>query len=258
MHFMLTVCIALLLNGSLMALEQEYIDLIKKCLTNSIYKDPVIRDIWSRPTTEELLKTDHANLQVMSDFHELTSLESMMRDITDHQIEGDFIETGIWKGGHCIFMRAFLKAIGDTNRTVWCADSFQGVPPPTYPQDMGLDLYQVPWLAVSLEEVQGNFRRYGLLDEQVRFLKGWFKDTLKNAPLKKLAIIRLDGDLYESTMDSLTTLYDKVSIGGYIIIDDYGAIEACAQAVHDFRESRKILDAIIPINWSVVYWKRTK
>lgn len=89
-------------------------------------------------------------------------------------------------------------------------------------------------------------------------MKGWFKHTLKKAPIQKLSILRLDGDLYESTMDALTALYDKVSVGGYIIIDDFGAIDVCAQAVHEFRQSRGITDPIIPVNWKVVYWQKTK
>ena len=69
-------------------------------------------------------------------------------------------------------------------------------------------------LAVSLEEVQRNFSKYGLLDEQVVFLKGWFKDYAADAPIDKLALLRLDGDMYESTMDTLSALYDKVSRAG--------------------------------------------
>jgi len=258
MNFIMKIFIFIFFSCSLSAAEQEYLDLVKKCLTNTIYKDPIIRDIWQRPTVEELLSWDITDLQVMTSYHGLTALENMLSDVIDSGVEGDFIETGIWRGGHCIFMRAFLKIKGNTNRTVWCADSFQGVPPPSYPQDKGLDLYQVPWLAVSLKEVQDNFNRYGLLDDQVQFLKGWFKDTLRKAPIKKLAILRLDGDLYESTMDALTALYDKVSVGGYVIIDDYGAIDVCADAVHEFRRARKITDPIIPVDWSIVYWKKTK
>jgi len=72
-------------------------------------------------------------------------------------------------------------------------------------------------LAVSLERVQDNFRRYGLLDRQVRFLKGWFRDTLPAAPIERLAILRLDGDLYESTIQALGALHGKVSAGGVVM-----------------------------------------
>ena len=112
---------------------------------------------------------------------------------------------------------------------------------------------------VSLDQVKTNFERYGLLDSQVRFLKGWFRDTLPQAPIEKLAVIRLDGDLYESTMDTLVNLYPKLSIGGYLIVDDYGAVAACRKAVHDYRESHDISDEIVPIGRTTgAFWQRTE
>ena len=84
-------------------------------------------------------------------------------------------------------------------------------------------------LAVPEEEVKANFRRYGLLDDQVRFLPGWFKDTLQDAPIDRIAVLRLDGDLYESTIQALDALYPRVSPGGFCIIDDYLAVKACGK-----------------------------
>jgi O-methyltransferase len=104
--------------------------------------------------------------------------------------------------------------------------------------------------------VKENFRRYGLLDEQVRFLKGFFHDTLPGAPIERLAVIRLDGDMYESTMDGLVNLYPKLSPGGFIIVDDYGAVPACKQAVHDYRNAHGIEEEIVPIDWTGVFWRR--
>jgi macrocin-O-methyltransferase TylF-like protien len=102
-----------------------------------------------------------------------------------------------------------------------------------------------------------NFRRYGLLDEQVRFLKGWFRDTLPSAPIKTLALLRLDGDLYESTMDALSALYRKVVPGGFVIIDDYGDFEPCRRAIHEFRDKSGIDDPIERIDDSGVYWRKS-
>lgn len=110
-------------------------------------------------------------------------------------------------------------------------------------------------LAVSLEEVQGNFERYSLLDQQVRFLKGWFKDTLPSAPIDKLAIARLDGDMYSSTIEALESLYPKISYGGYIIIDDF-VLPSCAKAVNDYRDKYKIIDEIISIDSESVFWQK--
>ena len=112
-------------------------------------------------------------------------------------------------------------------------------------------------LAVSLDEVKANFAKYGLLDNRVVFLKGWFKDTLRAAPIEQLAVLRLDGDMYESTMDALTALYDKVSRGGFVIVDDYGCIDGCRRAVHDFRDARGIDDPIVDIDGWGVYWRKS-
>src|SRR4029079_12709026 len=97
---------------------------------------------------------------------------------------------------------------------------------------------------------------YGLLDDQVKFLKGWFQDTLPSAPIEKLAVLRLDGDMYESTMEALNALYPKLQVGGYLIVDDYGAIASCRKAIHDYREKHQILDEIIPIDLTGVYWQK--
>jgi len=244
--------------------EGLYLELMKRCILDCVYKDIPDSDEWTRPTSTQEI-TDGQNAirfqQSMMGFHAIDKLHELMNDVTQNNIPGDFIETGVWRGGLTIFMRAYLKAYGDKIRKVWVADSFQGVPIPNatkYPADAGINLYLFSFIAVSLEEVKRNFSRYSLLDDQVCFLKGWFSDTLPNAPIQSLSIMRLDGDLYESTMDALKSLYPKLSVGGYVIIDDYGAIDACAQAVHDFRNANNITDEILWIDWTGVYWKRTK
>jgi O-methyltransferase len=133
------------------------------------------------------------------------------------EIPGDLTETGVWRAGATIFMRAILAAHDVRDRQVWAVDSFEGVPPPEparYPADRGDSLFAYKELAVSLETVRANFAKYGLLDEQVRFVKGWFRETLPNIPIARLAVLRLDGDLYESTLDALRYLYPKMSVGG--------------------------------------------
>jgi hypothetical protein len=183
-------------------------------------------------------------------------VESVLRD----GVEGDLIETGVWRGGACILMRAILDAWEDRRRNVWLADSFEGLPPPdptAYPADEG-DRHHL-WhdqFAVSRAEVEQNFRRYGLLDERVRFLEGWFKDTLPNAPIERLAVLRLDGDMYESTIQALEALYDRLSAGGFVIVDDF-YMEPCARAIHDFRSERGISDPIRDIDGRGAFWRRS-
>lgn len=188
----------------------------------------------------------------------LENIEHCLDAIRTDGIAGDLIETGVWRGGATIFMRGYLAAHDMPERIVWVADSFEGLPRPSLAQDEGWDFSpaQMPILAVSLEEVQENFRRYDLLDDRVRFLKGWFRDTLPAAPIGKLALARLDGDLYESTMDALNALYERVVPGGFLIIDDYGDFEPCQRAVDEFRRDHGIAAPLERIDWAGAYWRK--
>lgn len=186
----------------------------------------------------------------------LNNLQSCIETALREGVPGDLIETGVWRGGACIFMRAVLAVHGVVDRRVFVADSFQGLPPPEVAQDAGDTHHTHSFLAVSQAQVEENFRRYGLLDAQVVFLKGWFKDTLPAAPIRRLAVMRLDGDMYGSTMDALTALYAKLSPGGFCIIDDYGAVEGCRHAVADFRAAHHIDEPLETIDWSGVFWRK--
>jgi O-methyltransferase len=185
----------------------------------------------------------------------LDNIRTCVETVVSEKIPGDLIETGVWRGGAVIWMRAILAA-HDDRRTVWAADSFQGLPEPdpSYPADEGDEHWKQPELAVSLEDVRANFDRYGLLDDQVCFLEGWFADTLPAAPIDKLAVIRLDGDMYGSTWDAITTLYPKLSPGGFLIVDDY-ALEGCRRAIEDYREHAHIEEPLTKIDWTGVFWR---
>jgi hypothetical protein len=239
-----------------------YLDLMKACLTNTIYGDENILGGGRKPFDEGIRAEGRdwpACGHTMVGRKRLDNVQFCVENALARGVPGDLMETGVWRGGVVILMRAILKAHGVTNRRVWAADSFEGLPPPDpkkYPPDAGLYLNRFNELAVSLEQVQENFRRYGLLDEQVRFLKGWFRDSLPAAPVERLAVLRLDGDLYESTMDALVSLYPKVEAGGYVIIDDYNDIAACRQAVTDYRSAHRITEDIVKVDWTGVYWQK--
>ncbi len=194
----------------------------------------------------------------------LDNIQTCVTDVLEDNIPGDLIEAGVWRGGAAILMRAVLTAHGASDRNVWLADSFKGLPAPDlvrYPADEGLDFSGNPVLAVGVEQVKANFARYDLLDDHVRFLVGWFKDTLPAAPIEQLAVIRLDGDLYESTIDAITALYPKLAVGGYLIVDDYNAPgwdKACGQAIRDYRSEHDIREPIREIDWTGVYWRRER
>ena len=189
----------------------------------------------------------------------LENIQRCVEAVLKAGVPGDLIETGAWKGGACILMRATLAAYGVTDRRVFVADSFEGLPKPDplkYPADKSAKTYADECLSVSQEEAENNFRKYGLLDDQVVFLKGWFKDTLPTAPIEKLAVLRLDGNLYSSTMEALENLYPKLSRGGFCIIDDYRHLPACQQAVDDYRSRHGVKAPIQPIDWTGCFWQK--
>jgi hypothetical protein len=231
-----------------------YLDLLKKCLTRAAFEDGGSVDLAVREEGRDW----PAEAETMIGLRRLDNLEQCIQTVLEAGVPGDLIETGVWRGGATILMRAVLKAWGDTERTVWVADSFAGLPHPdaeTYPADAKSSFWEYSELAVSEDEVRANFVRYGLLDDQVCFLKGWFRDTLPIAPIERLAVLRLDGDMYESTIVALRALFPKVSPGGFVIVDDYGAVPACRKAVDDFRTENGIVEPLVTIDWTGAYWQ---
>lgn len=186
---------------------------------------------------------------------------SCAKSILENRVPGDFVETGVWRGGACIFMRSILKQFGDNDRKVFVCDSFEGLPKDETPQDFAhrniTDNIRAHSknLAVSLEEVQANFKKLDAENDSVLFVKGWFKDTLPNLATNSIALLRLDGDMYSSTMDALNNLYHKVSKGGFIIVDDYGHFPQCKEAVDEFREKNKILIPFQHVDYTCIYWE---
>ena len=194
----------------------------------------------------------------MSGLRRLDDLETCVDSVVRDGVEGDLIEAGTWRGGATILMRAALDSSpGDLERTVWVADSFQGFPEAeTETPDHVLASYlrAFEFLSVPLEEVRDNFARFGL-EHGVRFVQGFFKDTLPGLRGGRWALVRLDGDTYEATRVALESLYPGLSRGGYLIVDDY-AIEECRRAVDEFRDEHGIDEPIEEIDWTCVRWRR--
>lgn len=267
-----------------------YLDLMKRCLTRLAFPDryyPILQPtaansrisraahlllapVWKRLRLSLYRRGKFdagrraegrdwpAEAETMIGLARLDNLQACVTDVLRDGVPGDLIEAGAWRGGAAIFLRAILKAYGDRARRVWVADSFAGLPRSDgrYVEDRG----DPHWLfrsvlGVPLDEVKANFARYGLLDEQVRFLPGWFKDTLPRAPIERLAVLRVDGDMYSSTMDVLEALYPRVESGGYVIIDDY-SLPSCRRAVEDYRATHEIREEIRAIDWTGVFWRK--
>ncbi len=265
--------------GMLPELRDRYLELLIGALTHTLYTP-----IDTRPLPEEVQQAIREELeqtgerlelrtpwqeraegrdrpvygQSMIGLERMRHLRGCAETVLADGVTGDFVEAGVWRGGASLLLRGVLAAHGDRVRRVWVADSFEGVPPPDpehYPLDAGDMNYLTDELAVSLEEVLGNFERYGLLDDQVRFVKGWFKDTLPGLADNEWSLIRLDGDLYESTMDGLRNLYPRLQPGGFVIVDDYD-FDNCRAAVEDYRREHGINDPIERIDWLGAFWRR--
>lgn len=277
-----------------------YLDLLKGCLTRELFLDEEVWDVgwWPErvplPDPRQLwhvLETETAGwrlvrpnrkkrerkvgrdspptAETMIGRARLDNVHELAVRTLAEGVPGDFVETGVWRGGTIAFLRAVLAVYGDTERTVWACDSFQGLPEPDlerFPMDQELYLEAgakrnregalKSQLAVPLPKVKANIARYGLLDDRIRFLKGWFEDTLPTAPIGDIALLRLDGDLYQSTIEALTSLEHKVVPGGFIIVDDYHSIAACEQAVTDYRAEHGIDAEIHTVDWTGAWWQK--
>jgi O-methyltransferase len=187
----------------------------------------------------------------------LRNVKEAAETVIAEKLPGDFVEAGVWRGGLCIMMKAVLAAAGEQRRVFVC-DSFQGLPEITEGVDAPLKLHDRPMLAVSVDQVRANFDLFGLLDENVVFVEGWFADTMPKLreEIGEIAILRLDGDYYTSTRDVLDRLYDKVVPGGFIIVDDYGCYQQARDAIHDFWAERSLAPELIQIDSSGYYWRK--
>lgn len=268
--------------------EALYLDLLKRCLTRALCARGLERHsirpgrrflrLLSRfvhmtltPLSLELvrlvpsgpddyLESGHAarnrveDAETMIGTRQLDSMQHCINDVIDRGVPGDLLEAGVWRGGMAIFMRAVLRARGDSQRRVWAADSFSGLPSPA--ENYNTFGWKGGEMAVSLEDVRNNFERYGLLDDQVIFLKGYFNATLPQAPVSRLSVLRVDADLYESTLDVLISLYPKLSGGGYAIFDDYQNLADCRRAIDEYRSTHGITEPIRAIDRRAVFWRK--
>jgi O-methyltransferase len=244
-------------------LQSRYLELLKDSLLGSHRPDRICYMVGDKIVGDADIKSGWFYLpsaDTMLGLKRLNNIQACVLKAIENNIEGDLIEAGVWRGGATILMRGILKALDITDRNVWVADSFCGFPTSEdckYEIDKKSHLHQVQAMNISVDSVKHAFSKYyDLLDDQVKFLEGFFKDTLPVAPIEKLAVLRIDGDLYESTMDCLVNLYPKLSKGGYCIIDDYNSYENCKNAVDDFRRENKITEEIHLIDWTGIYWKK--
>lgn len=288
-----------------------YLHLLKQVLTGSLFEEDTI---WARDGHGVYLRHapyDHRRRTLgldvprrgltMVGWKRLESLEECARTIRDEGIAGDFLETGVWRGGVGMYLKAVLRRYGLEDRTVWMADLFGGPVKlnallkwfgrvasffaPLAPERftrfvLRRGVFPVPEVIegdlknfimflsrhpelveeltelTSRAEIEENFRRLGLFDERLRFLPGLVHETMPNAPFERLALLRLDVDYYEATVAVLEHAYDRVSPGGFVVIDDYGSLDGCRRAVDDFRARAGVSAEMQWIDEHAVFWRR--
>jgi O-methyltransferase len=234
-------------------LRNAYLDLLKLSLcdlagsgTTSVGRTTDGHVMSRELTAPEELKLRSAGMDwplhgiTMVGLARLDDLQACVESVVDDGVAGNLIEAGAWRGGASILMRATLDSLGD-QRQLFVADSFQGFPAveAQHRSDDELDVFD--FLAVALENVREHFARFGY-EEGVRFVPGFFEDTMAGLADERWSLVRLDGDSYEATWVTLHSLYPRLSVGGYLIVDDYGALDECAQAVDEFRERNGIAE----------------
>jgi O-methyltransferase len=259
-------------DGDAEALRRAYLDLLKLCLcdltgaatqTVSWTGD---RRVFYRELPDEQLEWRISgrdwplNALTMTGLRRLDDLQACVESVVESGISGDLVEAGAWRGGSSILMRAALDALGERERTVWVADSFSGFPAPEpggVDEDRELEAEMGPlaYLAPSLEQVRGYFERFGLCSG-VRFVPGFFEHTMAQLRGHRWSVVRLDADTYKATRLTLEALYPGLSVGGYVISDDYAFLPACRRAVDDFRAEHGITEPIEQIDHNAVRWRR--
>ncbi len=192
----------------------------------------------------------------MTSMERMYALYTSVNYIIDNDIQGDFIECGVYKGGSSMMMALILKNKAIINRKIFLYDTFEGMSMPTEVDTKtdGVSSKTMEqwkenqtqinnnWCYSSIDEVTKNMEKTSLPKEQFELIKGKVEDTIPNNFHNQIALLRLDTDWYESTKHELEHLYPLLVNNGVIIIDDYGAWEGAKIAVDEyFGEKKKIL-----------------
>jgi hypothetical protein len=183
----------------------------------------------------------------------IVSLVNATKHIIQHNVEGSFVECGVWKGGSMMAILRTLKNLEATDREIYLYDTFEGMSEPTASDksirgESALNAFneqKQTWEKIvyysSLEEVKENISSIEYPKEKIHFIKGKVEDTISHDNTsEKIALLRLDTDWYESTKHELEYLFPKLVPGGVLIIDDYGHWEGCKKAVDEYFEKHNI------------------
>lgn len=175
----------------------------------------------------------------MLGYGRLRGLYRAVHHAVTNDIAGDIVECGTARGGSAALMGLTLRQLG-SDRSLWVFDTFAGLPPPTEKDpDYDIARHFTGTCRGELDEVKSLFKRLGIFD-RVCFVEGLFQETLPTSSISSIAVLHVDGDWYESVRSCLEALYDRVSFGGVIQIDDYGHWAGARKAVEEFFKERSI------------------
>lgn len=241
-------------------IRDTYIDLVKRSVTNYLY-------LGGSSAFDQFRCVEHYDLE-RSDWKidrascpttllrkgQLDLIEQAAVALEKDKIPGDYIEAGIWRGGAVLLMRALLDAYEISGRKVFAADSFARIPKNVRAVNDPVDQWRDRWVA-SIDEVRQNIARFGMLDDRIVFVEGFFAESLARLSDERFALVRLDSDSYDSVETSLDYLYPLVSQGGIVIIDDWH-LPGCRMAVEDYRARYGIRDEVREYDANAYWVKR--
>ena len=196
--------------------------------------------------------------RTMTGHWKLFGLILATRYIETHRIPGDVVECGVWRGGSMQAVALTLLERGETDRELHLFDTFEGMPPPTaHDRRKGVSAEELlsrqtrdhnVWAIASLEDVREGMEELGYPTERIRYHKGLVEDTIPERAPEQIAILRLDTDWYESTKHELDHLYDRLSPGGVLILDDYGHWDGARKATDEFLERTGVRLLLLPLS----------
>ncbi|MGH6951531.1 MAG: TylF/MycF/NovP-related O-methyltransferase [Vitreimonas sp.] len=237
--------------------RDAYIELLKRSVTNYAYLGGDLSFDKFRCVTHYDVEQGSWKIDALArpvtllTKNQLDLIERCVLDLEERGVPGDFIEAGVWRGGAIILMRALLDAYAIAARKIVAADSFAGIPKNVRARNDPVDLWRDRWIA-SLDDVRQNIARFGLLDDRIEFVVGFFADSLTTLAGRQFALMRLDSDSYDSVEESLLHLYPLLSPGGVIIVDDWHLV-GCRAAVLNYR-ARHSVDEEIQTCEGNAYW----
>jgi O-methyltransferase len=194
-----------------------------------------------------------ARVFTMASSERLYAVFQAARHVVKNGIEGDIVECGVWRGGASMVAAMSLLAAGESSRRIWLYDTFAGMTKPT-DKDVhrwaGKNAFGTwrrwqksdhnDWCFAGLDDVRRNLYSTGYPRDHIEFVAGDVANTLLTGGPQKISLLRLDTDWYDSTRKELEILYPRLSVGGVLLIDDYGVWDGARQAVDEYFEQHNV------------------